>query len=314
MISPSNAHAMIWLRHQDAKHLWVVVALASIGLHGLLLWLSLSLLLRTQPSARVIDETIVPVELIADPNPASPTADDGSATSESQPQSPEPQTAPLHQNTADASSTQSEVSELEQSGSAANPQPITSSGSPLGQPNPNESQRDQGNPSAPPNNDSPDPRGSTDPPSQITGDTGQSSNPEPIGGASTSDNPAVLVHLTPGGIPPNEADIPNQFPTLLDPSPRRIGLAPGTAICTLTNLGVITQYSQSELTVALRLTVEANGQVSAVRVFETSESLAFDEFARCLVQEQNLQFNPAQDGGQPVPTTMMILNVSLSPE
>ncbi|MEO0538130.1 MAG: TonB family protein [Cyanobacteria bacterium P01_A01_bin.123] len=335
-MSPPNPNAspMIWLRHQDPQRLWVKIALISVVVHGLLLWLGFPILMRTQSAVTASEEAVVvPIELVDSPIPPQPAATEGSDSSaiasEISPTPPTPQsqssevqsfqpnqgtTAPLSNgssaaNTAPANAGNTAPSNTGQAGTSVNPGAPAPNGGNAGSPNRNNREGTADNSSTQPGTNVPNRSGTDNPPPT----SGQSGNPETTGNPSNPDNLAVWVHLSHGATPTDETDIPPQLPTLLDPSPRRINLTPGTAICSVANPAIITQYSQSGLTVSLRLTVEDNGQVSNVSVYQSSDNQTFDEFARCLVRQQGLQFNPAQDGGHAVPTTLMILNVSLSP-
>ncbi|MEO1349160.1 MAG: energy transducer TonB [Cyanobacteria bacterium J06635_15] len=317
-MSPPNPNAspMIWLRHQDPQRLWVKIALISVVVHGLLLWLGFPILMRTQSAVTASEEAVVvPIELVDSPIPPQPAATEGSDSSAiaSEIAPPLPATEPQSQ----SSESQSTSQPLNANPIAAPPlpnQPRASTSSPSN-PSPSNS---PSNPS--PSNSPPNPSPSNSPPNPSPSNSPSNpspSNPSPSDPASSnSGGPAVQMRLVPRSrdeLPTNESDIPSRLPDLIDRSPRRIELAPGTAICTVTNPAVFREYGRSGLTVELRLTVEANGQVSRVSVYEPSSNPAFDEFARCLADQQNLQFSPAQDGGQPVPTTLMLLKVSLSP-
>lgn len=308
------------LRHRDPQRLWVGVAAGSLILHGLLLGLGLPLVVRMQIASKAdavaADTAIVPVDWVAlsvppdaaqaeDPAAIAPELENSAVLNPSLPgqaDSPQPSSAPGTQPNFSPGDGERPTSPRPNSDRTDRSRPDDSESSSL----PNQTAGDR------PSNGLPGSSGggeSTVPmPNPVRDGASDTSSGEP--GASPTEG-SVLLQISPGVTPTDEADIPSQLPTLIDRRPRLVSLDTAFAICTLANPTVALQYSQSDLTAALRLTVEADGQVSRVSVYSSSGDRTFDDFMRCLVDQQNLRFVPAQDGGQPVPTTLAIFNVSL---
>ena len=62
--------------------------------------------------------------------------------------------------------------------------------------------------------------------------------------------------------------------------------------------------------VVLRLTVEADGRISTATVWRSSENAAYDNAIVCLLTTQLPPLEPAQSGGEAVPTDMLLLEVT----
>lgn len=258
---------------------WPASATAAIALHaGGWLWVRDRWLAPVATQPPVIDLVIV-----GDAPPPPPTPE-GSRASTSPP-TPTTETAP----SSDAPPTLGELepNSPEDFSSVANPVPESPTGSTSqGTPEPD---RPQPSPGA----TSPTPPSPTAP-----------SEPNP------SLSPAAQTQWS-LGLVPNGRDLPDVPPQLPSEWQAR-------SLTTTTAAGCISADAIAalrSLTVGLRLTVETDGQISDIQVWEPSADPAFDQAVVCWLQKAtDLRLIPATVAGEAIATDMALLTIRLSGE
>lgn len=106
---------------------------------------------------------------------------------------------------------------------------------------------------------------------------------------------------------PNGRDLPDTLPQLESSS--AIWIEPFLSGCGVGNLAALAG-GRTGATVQMRLTVETNGQISAVTVLQGSGDPAFDQLAACMVQ-RGLRLQPASSDGVNQPTDAVILEAQI---